>query len=639
MKTWLERQSIRTKLACIGGVAAVLALIPTGLFMAKAWQAHEQLVAEAQATPLAGQVLQLARLTAQHRGLANSALNGDAAAQAKRAAVWTELQALQKPLDTRLPELPSDRLRQGLRDYWRDMGQLAGAVQSASLPAPESFKQHTALVDALLGWVYQLSIESQLVLHPLADGYFLQDAALNHLPLSAELLGRLRGAGMGLLAKGELQPVDRQRLSVLLERTSSSYELARRAFAQVDPALTRSGPLAELDRRAQEQLGAVRALLAQTDAIAPAAWWATLTSAVDAQYALGAAATQALQQDIDGLLASDRRTMAWGLSAIVLLALGGVALLWAVAQQTAASMHRALALARTVAEGDLVIRSTAVDQRSRDEGARVTLALQDMATQLGRVVQTVRGNADQVATASSEIAHGNADLSARTETQASALQQTAASMDLLRQTIAQGADNARLASELASSARGQAQQGGGAVAELAGTMQQIQASSQRIAEIIGTIDSIAFQTNILALNAAVEAARAGEQGRGFAVVASEVRALAQRSGTAAQEIRSLIGASVERIELGSRQSETSAAAIEQLVASVARVDQLIHEVSELSRQQNLSVGEIGEAIRQMDGVTQQNAALVEESAAAAESLKRQAEALQQTVAVFRTQAG
>ncbi|PZP27908.1 MAG: methyl-accepting chemotaxis protein [Roseateles depolymerans] len=644
MKNWLERQSIRTKLVCIGAIAAAAALIPTALFLQRAWVAHAQLAAEAAAVPIAGQVLQLTRLTAQHRGLSNSALAGDSAAQSQRAEVWQKLQGLQAASTAALPLLPSDGLRQGLQAYWRDMGQLAGSVQSASLPPTESFKQHTALVERLLGWVYQLSDEAGLVLHPLPDGYFLQDAALNHLPLSADLLGRLRGAGMGMLTKGQLSPADRQRLTVLLERTVSAYELATRALQHVNPADLRATKVDERAREATEQLTQVRELVekgvlgVETPTLTPADWWGRLTTAVDAQYAIGGAATSALQQDIDEQLSRSRHTMGWSLGAIVLLALGGAALLWTVAGQTARSMQQALRLAKDVAEGNLAQQAEAERQRSRDEGVRVTQALHDMALSLGSVVRTVRGNADQVATASSEIAMGNADLSARTETQASALQQTSASMDLLRQAIGQGSENAKLASELAASAREQAQQGGGAVAELAGTMQQIQASSQRIAEIIGTIDSIAFQTNILALNAAVEAARAGEEGRGFAVVASEVRALAQRSGAAAQEIRTLIGASVERIELGSRQSENSAATIRQLVDSVARVDQLIQEVSALSSQQSLSVSEIGAAIHQMDDVTQQNAALVEQSAAAAESLRRQAEALQQAVAIFRTSA-
>jgi methyl-accepting chemotaxis protein len=258
-----------------------------------------------------------------------------------------------------------------------------------------------------------------------------------------------------------------------------------------------------------------------------------------------------------------------------------------------------------------------------------------MKDSLTRVVGDVRGNAESVATASAQIAQGNLDLSQRTEEQASALEETAASMEQLGSTVKQNADNARQANQLAQSASAVATEGGDVVNDVVKTMKGINDSSRRIADIIGTIDSIAFQTNILALNAAVEAARAGEQGRGFAVVASEVRSLAQRSAEAAREIKTLITASVEQVDQGTALVDKAGSTMQQVVTSIKRVTDIMGEISSASIEQSAGVSQVGEAVSQMDQVTQQNAALVEESAAAAESLRAQAQQLVQAVAVFR----
>ncbi len=291
----------------------------------------------------------------------------------------------------------------------------------------------------------------------------------------------------------------------------------------------------------------------------------------------------------------------------------------------------AVELAQRVADGDLTLD---IHVDPRDTGS-VLAGLRRMQDRLGEIVATVRGNAEGVATASAQIAQGNADLSSRTEQQASALQQTASSMEQLGATVRHNADNARQASQLAQSASTVAGEGGGAVGEVVSTMAEIDESARRIADIIGTIDSIAFQTNILALNASVEAARAGEQGRGFAVVAEEVRTLAQRSAQAAREIKGLIGTSSERVERGSGQVARAGQTMSAIVQSIQRVTDIMGEISAASQQQSQGVSQISEAVSQMDRATQQNAALVEQSAAAAESLRSQAQRLVQAVAVFR----
>lgn len=320
------------------------------------------------------------------------------------------------------------------------------------------------------------------------------------------------------------------------------------------------------------------------------------------------------------------------------VALAALALLWLVwylsrvTRQLGADPHVLKAVADTVAAGNL---STPIATRKGDDSS-VLHALALMRDQLGQTVSTVRAGAESVAMASSEIAQGNSDLSARTESQASALEQSAAAMEQLSSTVRQNADNAQLANQLAAGASTVAQQGGQAVNEVVATMKGIQDSSKKIADIITVIDAIAFQTNILALNAAVEAARAGEQGRGFAVVASEVRTLASRSAEAAKEIKHLITDSVERVGQGTASADKAGETMQQVVASIQRVTDIVAEISAASSEQSQGVNQMGEAITQMDHATQQNAALVEEMAAAASSLNAQAGDLLKAVAVFKT---
>ena len=309
-----------------------------------------------------------------------------------------------------------------------------------------------------------------------------------------------------------------------------------------------------------------------------------------------------------------------------------VALGWWITRLITVPVDEAVRATREIANGNLAV---SLSVRSRDEIGQLLQGLIEMRDKLAAVVSEVRSNAEGVATASAEIAQGNSDLSGRTESQASALEETAASMEQLGSTVRQNADNARQANQLALNASTVATHGGEVVAQVVDTMRGINDSSRRIADIIGVIDGIAFQTNILALNAAVEAARAGEQGRGFAVVAGEVRSLAQRSADAAKEIKSLITASVERVEQGSQLVDQAGSTMEEVVTAIRRVTDIMGEISAASSEQASGVAQVGEAVTQMDHATQQNAALVEQSAAAAASLNQQAQDLVGAVAVFR----
>jgi methyl-accepting chemotaxis protein len=291
-----------------------------------------------------------------------------------------------------------------------------------------------------------------------------------------------------------------------------------------------------------------------------------------------------------------------------------------------------MADAARIAEGNLAVEAH-IDRN--DELGALQRTIDQTRRALSSMVGQICHATDNIGVASAEIAHGNQDLSRRTEQTASNLQQTASSMEQLTGTVKQSADSARQANQLAASASEVAVRGGAAVAQVVTTMDEINASSKKIADIIGVIDGIAFQTNILALNAAVEAARAGEQGRGFAVVASEVRSLAQRSAAAAKEIKGLIGASVDKVESGTRQVTDAGATMTEIVNSVKRVSDIIGEITAASGEQSQGIGEINHAVSQLDQMTQQNAALVEESTAAAESLKEQATRLATVVGTFK----
>ncbi|MEG0226974.1 MAG: methyl-accepting chemotaxis protein [Comamonas sp.] len=298
-------------------------------------------------------------------------------------------------------------------------------------------------------------------------------------------------------------------------------------------------------------------------------------------------------------------------------------------------LNQAVELIGEIAQGDI---SREIRVETKDEFGRLLLALSGMQQSLVSLVSSVRQGAEGVSTASAEIAQGNMDLSARTESQASALEQTASSMEELGTTVRQNADNASQANQLAQSASGVAQQGGQVVEQVVETMRGISDSSKRIAEIISVIDGIAFQTNILALNAAVEAARAGEQGRGFAVVASEVRSLAGRSAEAAKEIKQLIEESVQRVSAGSQLADRAGSTMHNVVSSIRRVTDIVGEISAASSEQSAGVGQVGEAVTNIDHATQQNAALVEQMSAAASSLKSQAQELVRAVSIFKLSA-
>jgi methyl-accepting chemotaxis protein len=405
-------------------------------------------------------------------------------------------------------------------------------------------------------------------------------------------------------------------------------------------------PISDETRRALEAARPVADRYAQTAGrmVTAAASTAGEAQVEDASLQTDFAALEDQLEAVSGLLEGEAQAHADAAKAavlqtqmLILLATAGslvglvLGALWLSGQLTR-PIGQAVAAADRLADGDL---TQSISVGGNDEARQLLTALANMQQRMAAMVRDVKNNADQVATASAQIAHGNQDLSGRTEQQASALQQTAATMEELGTTVRHNADSAQQANTLAVGATSVATEGGQVMSRMVQTMGEINDSSRRIADIIGTIDGIAFQTNILALNAAVEAARAGEQGRGFAVVASEVRSLAQRSAEAAREIKTLVGTSVERVESGTALVGQAGETMQEIVRSIERVNAIIAEISASSREQSNGVSQVGEAVTQMDRSTQQSAALVEQTAAAAESLSGQARQLVAAVGAFR----
>lgn len=339
---------------------------------------------------------------------------------------------------------------------------------------------------------------------------------------------------------------------------------------------------------------------------------------------------------LDRSLSEDRQVM-WLFFGVAALAVAiGSLCAWYVTRSITTPLNAAVEVATRVAQGDL---TSEIQRDAQDEIGQLFDAMRKMNDSLGEIVGNVREGTETITVASREIAAGNADLSARTESQAGALEETASAMEQLTSTVAQNTENAHQANKLVSTASEVATRGGGVVSQVVETMGSIKRSSQKVVDIISVIDSIAFRTNILALNAAVEAARAGEQGRGFAVVAAEVRSLAQRSASAAKEIKALITDAVARIDAGGKLVDAAGATMNEIVTSVGHVAEFMHEIATASEEQSAGIKEVGRAITKMDGMTQQNAALVQEAAAAAVSMREQAARLSKSVAVFKLQHG
>ena len=639
MKAFLNRLLLWQKFSFLAIFGVLLVLAPLALYINESNRSIDAAEREVAGIAPIQALLKVITLTQQHRGLSAMVLGGNEAAKSKRASKQTEVDQAVAAMDTIVAQEADAQVTEKWQQAKSGWAPLAGKISQQSLSGAESFAAHTALIAHFVKLNEFLVDHFGLSLDPEFGASYLVDAALIQSPVLTETLGRTRAKGAGVLASGNAAQEDRIAITAMAEKANDLYakindSLAKAASAH--PALK-----SKLDSQTQASLAAGNKAIqlaqehivkAEQLTFPSADYFNQFTQAIDAQLQLNDIALGELELMLEERMSALKTTMYTLIGGIVLLSLAMALVGLMIIHSVTEPLGKAVNIAGQIASGDLTAR---IDVTAKDETGQLLRALRDMNQSLGRIVNDVRMGTDTIATASGQIAAGNLDLSSRTEQQASSLEQTAASVEQLNSTVRQNADNASQANSLAASASEVAVRGGKVVAQVVETMGSINNSSRKIVDIIGVIDGIAFQTNILALNAAVEAARAGEQGRGFAVVASEVRNLAQRSASAAKEIKMLIDDSVEKVHTGAQLVNEAGATMEEIVASVKRVTDIMGEISIASQEQTLGISQINQAISQMDDVTRQNAALVEEAAAAAESLHDQADTLSHAVSVFK----
>jgi methyl-accepting chemotaxis protein len=549
------------------------------------------------------------------------------------AAHGSELVAARQALEAQMSRLAAAEQRLGSQ-----LGTAAAvaALNAAARAAADStgdkaFAAHTAYIDAVVALIGQTADGSNLTLDPDLDTYYLMDAALGALPVLVESAARLRGISASVAASGQPATPDAQGV---ITSSAVATELFEGRVSNALAKIYGAHPDYPADFKAAELLPALRAFRALAvggKAEAPLLI-AGGTTVVDGFSTLQGRMIERLDEllhvRVDGLVRQRSLTMG---AVAVTLALGGY-LFYSFYLVTQGGLNEVKRHLVAMTHGDL---TTALHPWGSDEAAVLMISLREMQASLCHIVSQVRGSSEAIVHASGEIASASMDLSARTEQTAASLEESASSMEEISSTVRHTADNVREAAQVAQHNSESAARGGVVIGEVVSTMQEINASSKKIGDIVGTIDGIAFQTNILALNAAVEAARAGEQGRGFAVVASEVRSLAQRSAEAAREIKGLIATSMQKVGAGTKVVEGAGATMQELVRNAGRMTGLLAELSTAAAEQSNGVSQVGGAVNELDRLTQQNAALVEQTAAASSALKDQALGLAEEVNRFK----
>jgi len=635
----INNLALSRKFALIAALALVMVALPTTVAFRSAVDSLNTATAEVAGIDPARQLVALLREVQRHRAISVSYLSSPDANAAERNARFADVEAQIAKTTQSVTALHFKALEEHEARIRQDWAALSAAIAARSIDSDASAARHSALIVQILDLLAELNDACGMAFDDEPATYYLLQGTTLHLPRLTEALGQLRANGTLLLSLHDASPQDQANIDKLTELMTvrlhdARNDLERAAAFDKSLAAPLQASIAAATNGSDSIAKLASAQIVKADSLTyPASdFRAEATKSIDAQFDLENAAFKLLAERLNARAAAERNAL--GVMTLVMLAAGGFAawIILLVATGTTRAIARAVQVAETVASGDL---TSEIEVTSTEETGRLLQALKNMNGNLARVVGQVRASSDSIATGSSQIATGNTDLSQRTEEQAASLEQTAASMDEMNASVRNNADVTRQASELASSTSVAASHGGEAVDRVVSTMQAISSSSAKIESIIGVIDGIAFQTNILALNAAVEAARAGTHGRGFAVVATEVRSLAQRCADAAREIKQLIGSSVEQVQSGTTLAADAGAAMQRIVDQVRRVEGLISEISNASGEQASGIHQVSEAVAQLDRVTQQNAALVEESAAAAQSLQQQTVALSEAVSVFR----
>ena len=626
------------RLMMLGIIALGLCAVPTYIYVRTAYKEISTSALERKGLMSTTEIVKVMQPLQNHRGLAAAVLSGDQALVARRGAMEKEVTESFGKVRAALPASATSVITvlDAAETEWKS---LSTALKDRSYPVEDSYNRHSKLIAQLLRLLETNIDYFGLSLDPEADTYHMVIAAYVDLPKLIEAMGRLRATGTAILGIKQATTEERVTIATMLERTRE--ELAH-SEAKIAKAVEANGaPMVALQAAMKKAQTDTQKLIAVADLefmrievlrYEPAAFLNLATTAIDAQFAVIHAARDEIARELNERVSTMWWNMIWLSSMVgVLLLLGAVMMFW-IARSIIGPLNEAVADADGIAAGhlDLVIKNIGLD-----EVGKLRRSMRHMQRNLAHIVFSIRESSESVATAAEQIATSTRDMSARTEEQASSLEQTAASMEEMNSTVQQNDASSQQANELASGAAQAAERGGAVVSKVAKTMQEINTSSKKIAEIIGVIDGIAFQTNILALNAAVEAARAGEQGRGFAVVATEVRALAQRSGQASKEIRTLIGESVKKIQAGTREALEAGEAMDEIRGAARKVEATMRQIRTSSQDQRQGISQVSGAVEQMNQGTQQSAAMVEEIAATADMLRGQAHDLIQAVSAFK----
>ena len=641
MKKILHTINLPAKFILLGLFALVLFIFPTFLFIQSGNQLIDAKEVELTGIPVEKKMLTLLNQIQRHRAESAIAIALNKPDNAPRLELVETINKLQGVIHDDLTQAdPQAQPLARLEKVSREWETLQADLNNRSLSLDDSLTRHAALIQNLLMAnqdvldFYGLTLDSDL------NTYQLIVSVFSRLPLLTETLGQIRAHGTSLIAEGQSAPeaaISRMAFriengKVALDQFSSNMD---KVFA-IEPSL--KAIFSATDENANQQALNALALAerlfgSKTETITATDYVRIFTQAINAYSALGNQSADKLTGMLDAQIQARRHDQYLLLGALLAVALLAIFVATLISRSVTRPVEEAVHAAERVAAGDL---TTAIRVEGSNEMAMLLKSLGLMQDRLLQLVSGIKDNALTIATSSEEIARGNDNLSARTEEQAASLAQTAASMEQMASIISQNADNTRHASTMAEAATSASMLSGEAMDAVLTTMDKIRGSSARIEDITSVIDSIAFQTNILALNAAVEAARAGESGKGFAVVASEVRSLAQRSASAAKEIKELIAQSVEHAQEGITQARHAGVKVKQSVEAIEQTSQLIRDISSSSQEQSGGITQINIAVNQMDQVTQQNAALVEESAASAGDLAQQASSLRERIAVFRT---